>query len=94
MTLIDPVAARRAALLRAQATRVRRVANELGASPALELHRRSLTDVWQGPVAQRCLDDLVLVRCRLESASDSLRALAVRLDRLAEQAESQVLGTR
>lgn len=94
MTIVDPLAAQRTAELRARADRARRAANELRTSPALDLHRRSLTEVWQGPVAQRCVDDLIVARRQLLAASDTLVAIATRLDRLAEQAELPLINVR
>jgi hypothetical protein len=48
------------------------------------LTQRAGTDVWTGPLAQQCLDELSAARRRLNRASDTCRAGAMRLETQAD----------
>ena len=74
--------------LRVSARTIQRLAMSLGGCQALELHRRAGTEVWRGPLASACRDDLVMIRRRLLAAQDELLHAARRLSRLAAEADT------
>jgi len=72
------------AQLRARAGELRRLARRIGDTPASSVHRLAGVDTWIGPVAQSCLDDLLIVRRELESSRGVLIDAARRLERHAD----------
>jgi hypothetical protein len=73
------------AQLRARAGELRRIARRVGDTPAVDVHRFAGVDTWVGPVAQSCLDDLLIIRRELESSRDMLIDAARRLERHADE---------
>lgn len=74
--------------LRQRAMALRRFAAEIEITDAVTLWRQAGGDVWIGPTADACGNDLRLVRGDLLGAVDGLRAAARRFDH-----ESTVLAT-
>ncbi len=64
----------------ARAAHLRSLARTLQSLRVLELHRRAGPDAWVGPVAQQCLDQMVLHRRLILAAADGLLATARRLE--------------
>lgn len=59
-------------ILRARAAGLRKLAGRLQASPVVDLHRRAGTDVWLGPTAFECHDELITLGRRITDAADDL----------------------
>lgn len=76
-------------LLRERAFDLRRTASALGRTTAISLYQRSDVDTWIGPTARACYDDLSKVRTSLLDATDKLRAVAIRLELRADQADHE-----
>jgi hypothetical protein len=76
-----------AAQLRSRATTLRRLASMLAEHDLCEVRRRAGDDVWRGPAADRCRDDLSTAQRRLGTAVDDLRRHALVLDRQADDAD-------
>lgn len=69
---------------------MRRLAGLLAERSVADLRRRAGDDVWRGPLADRCRDDLTMAQCRLDSAADELRLHALLMERRAEEAEMHI----
>ena len=76
-----------AVLMRARAQTLRRLAGLLAERSVADLGRRAGDDVWRGPLADRCRDDLAAAQRRLDSAADELRHHALVLERHADEVE-------
>lgn len=76
-----------AAALRARATSLRRLATRLAAHDLGEVRRRAGDDVWRGPLADRCRDEVSSAQRRLDAAVDDLRRHALVLERHADEAD-------
>lgn len=76
-------------LLRERAFDLRRTASALGRTTAISLYQRSDIDTWIGPTARACYDDLRNMRTSLLQATDDLRAVAIRLELRADQADHE-----
>ncbi|MEX0847089.1 MAG: hypothetical protein WD023_04850 [Ilumatobacteraceae bacterium] len=84
MVVHDPAAA----LLRTRARNLRRLGTALLETQAARLHRRSGPEVWSGPAAATCLDELQLLGRRLADARDDLERRAIRLDEQAARLDA------
>lgn len=76
-----------ALVLRTRAHHLRGLATQLIACSVGDLSRRAGDEVWRGPLADRCRDELVAARRRLDVAADELRHHALVLDRRADEAD-------
>ncbi|MCU1359887.1 MAG: hypothetical protein JWN99_1176 [Ilumatobacteraceae bacterium] len=65
----------------------------MSTSEAVGLRLRAGLDVWMGPTATRCHDDLTALGRRLTSAGDDLIARARSLERRALALDFVALGT-
>jgi hypothetical protein len=77
-----------AAALRARATGLRRLATQLTERDLRNLgdvRRRAGDDVWRGPLAERCCDEVLVAQRRLDLAIDDLRRHALVLERQADE---------
>ena len=83
--MVPPNARAQIEALRARASALRQLARHLDECAVHRLTQRAGTDVWAGPLAQQCLDELSGARRRLNRASDTCRAGAVRLEAQADQ---------
>lgn len=63
-----------------RAVELRRLARELQNLRVLDLYRRAGPEVWVGPVAQQCLDQLTNYRRLILIEADGLLAAARRLE--------------
>jgi hypothetical protein len=59
---------------------LRRLGRQLGGSPATTLALRAGPEVWAGPAAQQCLDDLRRLAIGLHRAADDALVAAQRLE--------------
>lgn len=66
--------------LRRRAQVLRRLGRLLGDTPATALALRAGPEVWAGPAAQQCLDDLRRLAVGLRRAADEAIAAAHRLE--------------
>ena len=82
-----------AAALRARATSLRRLATQLAERDLREIRRRSGDDVWRGPQADRCRDEVLTAQRRLDLAVDDLRRHALVLERQADEADLRAATT-
>ncbi len=73
--------------LRTRARELRSLAGQLAERSVADVRRRAGDDVWHGPVADRCRDDLATAQRRLDSATDELRRHALALERQADEVE-------
>ena len=83
--------------LRRRAQVLRRLGRQLGDTPATALALRAGPEVWAGPAAQQCLDDLRRLTSALRRAADDALVAARRLEAravLAEEAARTVGPTR
>ena len=78
--------------LRSRAAQLRTTASILDGADALDLHRRAGEDVWLGPTARHCRDDLVTLRHLLLTAGTELRAQARALETRASVLETTSTG--
>lgn len=79
-------------VLRRRATALRRLAISITASEAIDLRRRADDQVWIGPTATRCWDELAAMGRRLKHAGDDLVVRAKVLERRALELELVVAG--
>lgn len=69
-----------ATVLRGRARTLRRLGAALLDAEASRLHLRAGPEVWSGPAAATCLDELQVLRRRLADARDDLERRAIRLE--------------
>lgn len=81
-----------AEVLRRRAAALRRLAHSVSTSEAIDLRLRAGADVWIGPTATRCLDDLTTAGRRLVGAADDLIVRARGLERRALELETVAMG--
>ncbi len=93
MSTAPPIGTTDVVRLRARAQQLRRFAGLLAERSIADLRRRAGDDVWRGPLADRCRDDLAMAQCRLDSAADELRLHAVLMERRADEAEMRIAAT-
>lgn len=70
----------RALELRRRAQAMRMLGHSLARTTATRLALRAGPEVWAGPAAQRCLDDLARTARTIESAVDDLQLAALRAE--------------
>lgn len=70
--------------LRGRALALRKIAQHIDSSGALELARRAGPDTWVGPTAHACESALATIRARLAGASAQLVITARGLEQRAE----------
>jgi hypothetical protein len=70
--------------LRHRAQVLRRLGQRLGDTPATTLALRAGPEVWAGPAAQQCLDDLRRMARSLLAAADAAFSAARRLEAQAD----------
>jgi hypothetical protein len=85
-TTVDSQALRRRALT------LRTLADSMATSQAIDLRRRAEGDVWLGPTATRCYDDLTELGRQMGRASDDLVVRARTLERRALELETVAAG--
>jgi hypothetical protein len=85
-TTVDSQALRRRALT------LRTLADSISTSNAVDLRRRAEDDVWLGPTATRCHDDLTELGRQMGRASDDLVVRARALERRALELEIVASG--
>lgn len=73
--------------LRQRAVALRTLATSIAMCDAVDLRRRAGDDVWIGPTAASCLDELTSLGRRLVGAADQLQRRASTLDRRAAELE-------
>ena len=78
----------RATQLRQRARQLRRLAEEIEASPVMRLDRHGDVDTWRGPRPDLCRATLVRNQHQLHAAADDLREHAWRLEQQAEELEA------
>jgi hypothetical protein len=93
MCLIEPMADPVAHQLRVRAAVLRTLASSISTCDAVELRRRAGDDVWIGPTAARCHDDLTALGRRLVDAAEQLTQRARLLDRRAAELEVLAAAT-
>ena len=71
--------------LRHRAQVLRRLGQRLGDTPATTLALRAGPEVWAGPAAQQCLDELHQIARDLRAAAGAAFAAARRLEAQADQ---------
>jgi hypothetical protein len=93
--LIDsmPTSSVDADVLRRRARTLRHLADSVTTSEAAGLRVRADADVWIGPTATRCADDLTALGHRLTRAADDLIQRARALERRALALDIVALGT-
>jgi hypothetical protein len=79
--------------LRRRATNLRHLANVMSTTDAVDLRLRADADVWLGPTATRCFDDLAMLGRRLVGAADELIVRARALERRAIALDVVALGS-
>ncbi len=92
MSTASPIGTTDVVRLRARAQQLRRVAGLLAERSVADLRRRAGDDVWRGPLADRCRDDLAMAQRRLDSAADELRLHAMLMERRADEAEMRIVA--
>ena len=58
-----------------------------------DIRRRSGDDVWRGPLADRCRDEVLIAQRRLDLAVDDLRRHALVLERQADEIDLRAAAT-
>lgn len=81
-----------AEVLRRRATALRRLSLAITSSEAIDLRLRAGDEVWIGPTATRCSNDLIAIGRRLTRAGDDLILRAKALERRAFELELVVAG--
>jgi hypothetical protein len=79
-------------VLRGRATALRRLSLAITTSEAIDLRHRAGDEVWIGPTATRCADDLIALGRRLQATGDDLVLRAKALERRAFELELVVAG--
>ena len=79
-------------VLRRRASTLRSLADTIAGSQAVDLRRRAADDVWLGPTATRCHDDLTQLGRSLGRAADDLVMRARTLERRALELELVAAG--
>jgi hypothetical protein len=80
-------------VLRRRATSLRHLADAMSTSDAVDLRLRADADVWIGPTATRCFEDLAILGRRLTGAADQLIVRAKALEHRAVALDVVALGT-
>jgi hypothetical protein len=75
-------------LLRTRAAALRKLSAALDSSRMIDLHRRAGEDVWLGPTASRCRDDLQQLARTLATEAADLVVRARTLEQRADVIES------
>ena len=73
--------------LRRRAQAMRMLGHSLARTPVITLALRAGPEVWAGPAAQHCLDDLSRAARNLQLAADELRLAALRSESRAAHLE-------
>lgn len=81
-----------AEVLRRRATALRRLSVAITTSEAIDLRLRAGDEVWIGPTATRCADDLIAIGRRLTRAGEGLVVRAKALERRALELELVAAG--
>jgi hypothetical protein len=81
-----------AEVLRRRALTLRRLSDSMSTSEAVDLRVRAGADVWIGPTATRCYDDLTALGRVLVRAADDLIVRARALERRALELEIVAAG--
>lgn len=79
--------------LRRRAQALRRLGRQLASTPATTLALRAGPDVWTGPVAQQCTDDLAALTRALSAAAEQATLRALRLEAEADRLEAAARAT-
>lgn len=79
-------------MLRRRARALRRLADSISTSEAVDLRLRAGMDAWIGPTASRCCDDLTALGRGLTRAADDLTVRARALERRALELETLAAG--
>jgi hypothetical protein len=79
-------------LLRRRALGLRRLSDSMSISEIVDLRTRAGSDVWSGPTATRCHDELTDLGRRVTSAADALILRARSLERRALELEIVAAG--
>lgn len=87
MCLIGRMSDSAARELRRRAVALRTLATSIDTCGAVDLRRRATVDVWIGPTAASCHDELTSLGRRLLDAADQLQRRASALDRQAAELE-------
>ena len=82
-----------ATALRSRATGLRRLATQLTERDLRDIRRRAGDDVWRGPLADRCRDEVLVAQRRLDLAVDDLRRHALVLERQADEIDLRAAAT-
>jgi hypothetical protein len=75
-------------VLRGRAASLRQLARAMSAAEVVSLRRRAESDVWIGPTATRCHDELTELGRRILRAADDLVRHAHALERRALELEA------
>lgn len=78
----------RAQLLRRRAHHLRRLAENIEASPVMHLDRYGDADTWRGSRPELCRATLAANQHQLHSAADDLRSNAYRFEQQAQELEA------